>query len=77
MLNSFLITFIVSFINKDNGLLVKVNDIDELGKAMYYMTQNISFYDSEKIRSQCIEKYSKKKIISEILKLYRNVMEER
>ena len=64
-------------INKDNGLLVKVNDIDELGKAMYYMTQNISFYDSEKIRSQCIEKYSKKKIISEILKLYRNVMEER
>ena len=44
---------------------------------MYYMTQNISFYDSEKIRSECIEKYSKKKIISEILKLYRNVMEER
>ena len=64
-------------INKGNGLLVKVNDIDELGKAMYSMTKNISSYDSEKIRSECIEKYSKKKIINEILKLYSDVMEER
>ncbi len=64
-------------INKDNGLLVKVNDIDDLGNAMSYVTKNISSYKPEKIRKECIEKYSKKIIINEILKVYSDLMEKR
>ncbi len=64
-------------INKDNGLLVKVNDIDDLGNAMKYLNENVNSYDCEKIRSECIEKYSKKNIINEILKVYSDVIEER
>lgn len=63
-------------INEDNGLLVKVNDIDDLGNAMKYITKNINSYDAEKIRSECIDKYSKKKIINEILKVYSDLMKE-
>ena len=64
-------------INNDNGLLVKVNDIDDLGNAMKYVYENISLYDAEKIRYECIEKYSKKKIINEILNVYSYLMKER
>ncbi|MFU7514835.1 glycosyltransferase [Clostridium sp. HCS.1] len=64
-------------INENNGLLVKVNDIDDLGNAMKYITKNINSYDAEKIRSECIDKYSKKKIINEILKVYSDLMKER
>ena len=64
-------------INKDNGLLVEVDDILELGNAMIYIKENIGLYDPEKIRSKCIEKYSKKKIINEILNVYSELMEKR
>lgn len=64
-------------INKNNGIIVRVNDIDALGNAMKNMKENISFYNATEIRNECIEKFSKKKIIDEILKLYNEVLIER
>ncbi|MDV4150657.1 glycosyltransferase [Clostridium sp. AL.422] len=64
-------------INKNNGLLVKVNDIDELGNAMNNIINNLGSYNPEAIRKECIEKYSKKKIISEILNVYDELLKER
>ena len=64
-------------INKDNGLIVKVDDVDALGLAMKDIRENINLYDPNKIRSECIEKFSKKKIINEILKVYNEVLNER
>ncbi len=64
-------------INNENGLLVKINDVDELGNAMSNIIENINLYDSEKIRKNCIEKYSKKKIIKEILNVYSELIKER
>lgn len=64
-------------INSSNGLIVKVNDVDELGNAMKNIVKNIDVYSSEEIRNECIEKYSKKKIISEILSVYNKLLEER
>lgn len=64
-------------VNIKNGLIVKVNDIDELGNAMRNISENIDLYNSEEIRSECIKKYSKKKIISEILSVYNELLEER
>ena len=64
-------------INSNNGLIVKVNDVDELGSAMKYIVNNIDSYNSEYIRNECIEKYSKKKIINEILDVYNELLKER
>ncbi|MBD7913653.1 glycosyltransferase [Clostridium sp. Sa3CUN1] len=64
-------------INKNNGLIVKVNDVDALGIAMKNIKENIKSYNSDKIRSECIERFSKKKIIDEILEVYNEVLIER
>ena len=64
-------------INKDNGLIVKVDEIEELGRAMKYVKDNIVLYDANKIRSECITKFSKKKITDEILEVYNSVLSKR
>lgn len=53
-----------------NGLLVNIDDIDELGEKMLYMYGNYDKYDSFKIREDCIERYSKDNIIEKLLKIY-------
>lgn len=64
-------------INKNNGLIVKVNDVDELGLAMKNIMKNITSYNPKEIRNECIERFSKKKIIDEILNVYNEVLIER
>lgn len=64
-------------INKNNGLIVKVDDVDALGLAMKEIRKNIKLYNPNKIRSECIEKFSKKKIIDEVLKVYNELLNER
>jgi len=61
-------------INNENGLLVKIDDVDELGNAMRNIIKNINLYNPEKIRRDCIERYSKKKIIKEILNVYSELL---
>lgn len=64
-------------IDKENGLIVKVDDIDALGKAMCYIKDNINLYDKEKIRLSCINKFSNKKITDQILEIYDLVLKKR
>ncbi|WP_195264036.1 glycosyltransferase [Clostridium sp. 1001275B_160808_H3] len=64
-------------INSKNGLIVKVDDVDELGNAMKYIMKNINSYNAEDIRKDCISKFSKEKITNEILEIYDLVLEKR
>ncbi len=64
-------------IDSNNGQIVKVDDIDELGKAMEYVRDNIENYNSNKIRNMCIAKFSKEKITNEIIEVYNLVLNER
>ena len=64
-------------INKENGLIVKVNDVDDLGLAMKSIIKNIDSYKPEEIREECIKRFSKKKIINEILEVYNILLTER
>ena len=64
-------------INSKNGLIVKVDDVDELGNAMKYIMENSNFYNAEDIRIDCIEKFSKEKITNEILEIYNLVLDRR
>lgn len=64
-------------INPKNGLIVKVDDIDELGNAMKYIMANINSYNPEDIRNECISRFSKDKITREILKVYDLILSKR
>ena len=61
-------------INDNNGLLVNKNDIKALGDAMVYLSDNISSYDKEKIRKECVDRFSKDKIINEVINVYSTIL---
>lgn len=60
-------------VNDFNGVLVDVDNINELGKKMYYMYKNYNSYDSYRIRNDCINKYSKEVIIKKLSQIYNEI----
>lgn len=59
-----------SFVNDRNGLLVPVNDINALAKAMQTMRQNHPNYNSENISRTCIERFSPSIIADKLIEVY-------
>ncbi|SHE83456.1 glycosyltransferase [Clostridium fallax] len=57
-----------------NGLLVQIDNIEELSKAMQYLKENKEKYNKFKIREKCIEKYSEENIIPKIIKVYKELL---
>lgn len=57
-------------INSSNGLLVGVDDEVQLTKALDYMYFNISKYDRDEIRKNCISKYSPESIVRQLESIY-------
>lgn len=54
----------------DNGLIVGVDDIDQLGEAMKNIQNNYNQYNSEDIIKNCISKYSKEVVVEKIEEIY-------
>lgn len=54
-----------------NGILVNIDDIDELGEKMLYMYENYNKYDSCEIREDCIKRYGKDNFIEKLLEVYK------
>ena len=63
-------------VNKDNGLLVEVDDIDGTAKAMDYMYENFEQYSSEKIREHCIQNYSETAVVDKLNKIYEDIIKK-
>lgn len=59
-----------SFVNDCNGLLVPVNDINALAKAMHTMRKNHSDYNPENISRTCIERFSPSVIADKLIEVY-------
>lgn len=57
-------------VNDLNGILVDIDNIEELGEKMYYMYKNYNKYDSYKIRELCNDIYSKERVIQKLLNIY-------
>lgn len=57
-------------ITESNGLIVEVDDIDQLGKAMENVQNNYNQYDKKEIREMCINKYSKEVVVKKIENIY-------
>lgn len=63
-------------ITKENGILVNIDNVEELSKGMIEIRENIKRYNSIKIRENCIEKYSEKQITQKIIKIYEELIEK-
>ena len=61
-------------ITKENGLLIDIDNVDQLGNAMICIIKNYEKYNKEKIRENCINTYDKKVIIEKLGKIYKNVL---
>ncbi len=53
-------------INKKNGLIVQIDDVDGLSEAMKYMYHHINEYNKEEISKKCLNKYSSSAIAKQI-----------
>lgn len=57
-------------VTDENGILVDIDDIEGLGKAMVDLKLNYNKYNEEEIKNSCINKYSKKIITRQLEKVY-------
>jgi glycosyltransferase involved in cell wall biosynthesis len=63
-------------INNDNGLLVEVGDIKGLAKAMKQMAANWASYDVAKIRANFEQRFSRRAVSEQIIKIYQDVLKK-
>ncbi|GIM30256.1 glycosyl transferase family 1 [Clostridium polyendosporum] len=61
-------------VNKGNGFLVEVEDIEGLSIAMKKIIDNISCYDAELIRTDCIKRFSEKAVITQFEQVYKDIL---
>ena len=60
-------------INKNNGLLVDKQNIEQISEAIIYMMDNIKRYDPIKIRNDFLKRFSRKVVTDQIYKHYLEV----
>lgn len=58
------------FITEDNGILVPTGDATALATAMAQTVQNYDRYDTQKIREQCVNRFSEKTVTRQLLSIY-------
>lgn len=66
-----------SFVNKKNGISVDVNDVEATTKAMQYMIENVSKYDSNEIRQYAIDNFSEDVICEKLYNIYKMILEKK
>ena len=63
-----------SIVEEGDGILVDVDDVDELGRAMVRLNTEYSVFNSHEIRVRCIERYSEPVIAESLIKIYTSVI---
>lgn len=61
-------------INDINGYLVPVDNIDELSEKMLLVYNNIDNFNNEKIRTDCLNRFSPEVIINKIISVYNKIL---
>lgn len=62
------------FVNKDNGLLVPVNDVDQLAEAIEYMSRHYQEYDKQAIADYCQARFSSEVIAKQLTDIFEDVV---
>ena len=58
-------------VNKENGLLVETGNVEEISNAILNMMDNINKYDSNKIREDFINRFSRNIVTEKIVSVYK------
>lgn len=61
-------------VNESNGILVEKEDIEELQHALQLMFKNHNTYNPITIRQECEQKYSEKVVVSQLEKVYEEIL---
>jgi len=59
-----------SIVSEGDGILVPVDDVDNLAKAMRDMSDNYASYDSNTIRASCAARYSEHTVTNQLIMEY-------
>lgn len=62
------------FINKDNGLIAKTKDINDISNSLLEMYENIDLYDREKISKEIEKKYSLDLLTKKLIDEYKQII---
>jgi len=62
------------FVNESNGILIDVDNKEQLVEAMKYMYNNIDTFDRKSIARETLEKFSPKVVAMKILEVYETVL---
>lgn len=62
-------------INDINGKIVPIDNVNKLKDSMKNVKENISFYNSDEIKKDCIKRFSKEVIIENIIEVYKEISE--
>jgi len=62
------------FVNKENGLLVEVGNVDQISEAISFMAENINMYDLKVIREFFMNNFSRKVVSSKIVSVYEEII---
>ena len=65
------------FVNSDNGLLVDINNVKQLTKAMRQMETTIDKYEPESIRAYVQERFSAKAIAGQLEEIFEKVIKQK
>lgn len=62
-------------VRPEDGLLVPVDDVDQLANAMICLYENFSSYDQQAIRESCRLRYSEQAVAKRLLKVYKKALD--
>jgi glycosyltransferase involved in cell wall biosynthesis len=63
-----------SIVEPANGVLVPIQDMDALGRAMVAMRSHIAEFDGEKIRAACIARFGQDAVVRQLSEAYERVL---
>ena len=64
----------LDIVNESNGILIPIDDIEEMKNAMVYMYQNRNQYDKLEIRNHVLENFSNEVITKRLIGFYESLI---
>ncbi len=61
-------------VDEYNGLLAEVQDPQDLAQKIFYLMENYSAFDSDRIRKGFEDKFSKRAVIPQIIEVYKSLI---